>query len=376
MIYFDNAATSGVKPESVKKAVMRALSEFSVNAGRGGYARSLKAAEEIYMCRKKIKEMFCCDDESQVVFCPSCTYAVNCVLKGCLGKGDGAVISSIEHNAAARPAFALKTSGIDVETAEVIFGDDDATVRSFEKKITDNTRLVFTVHASNVNGHVMPIAQIGELCRKKGVLFGVDAAQTAGVLPIDMEKMNIDFLCIAPHKGLMAPMGTGILIARKPIKNTLIEGGTGTLSAELSQPADMPERLESGTVNLPGIFGISAGIDYVNSVGINKIYDREMHIHDMLYDGLSNVSGIRIYSPDPHKFPSVPVLSVNKAGVKSETVAAYLGQRGVEVRAGLHCSPLAHSRLGTLDTGTVRFSSGFNNTEKDVLTVIGLFKNM
>lgn len=376
MIYLDNAANSGKKPEPVREAVARALRDFSVNAGRGGYAQSQKAAEEIYLCRKKLKEMFQCEDETQVVFVPSCTFAVNYVLKGVLNRGDHLIISSLEHNAVARPALALKKAGVEIDIAEVIFGDDAATLRAFANKIKPNTKMIFTLHASNVNGHVLPIAEIGALCRSRGILFGVDAAQSGGVLPIDMQEMQIDYLCLAPHKGLMAPMGTGVLIARKPLPKTVVEGGTGTESLNLNPPAQLPERLECGTLNLPGIFGISAGVDFVRRQGMQALLRHEMEIHKALYRGLSQISGIRIYSPDPFRTACVPVLAFNAAQKSSEETAEYLAAHDVAVRAGLHCAPLAHRSLGTIDGGAVRLSAGWFNTLPEAARVIFLLKNM
>ena len=376
MIYFDNAATGGKKPEGVRLAVNRALQEFSVNAGRGSYKESQRAAEEIYSCRKKLKKMFGCDDETQVVFCSGCTAAINYTLKGCLNKGDHLIVSSMEHNAVARPALALKKTGVEVDVAEVIFSDDEATVRSFENIIKPNTKMIFCTHASNVNGQLLPISALGALCHKRGILFGVDAAQSGGVLPIDMQKMHIDFLCLAPHKGLMAPMGIGVLIARKPIPKTILEGGTGTESLRLTQPEALPERLESGTVNLPGIMGLSAGIDFINRRGTDALFLHEMEVHRALYKGISELSGSQIYSPNPFKSLCLPVLAFNIADATSEKTASYLAEYNVAVRAGLHCAPLAHNRLGTIDNGAVRLSSGWFNTTNEAATVIKLLKNM
>lgn len=376
MIYFDNAATSGKKPEPVREAVQRALRELSVNAGRGGYAQSQKAAEEIYLCRKKIKDMFHCEEETQVAFVPSCTFAANYVLKGCLKRGDHLIVSSMEHNAVARPALSLKKEGVEVEVAEVIFGDSEATLRSFANKIKPNTKMIFTVHASNVNGHILPVAEIGALCQHNGILFGLDAAQSGGVLPIDMQQMQIDYLCLAPHKGLLAPMGTGVLIARKPLEKTVIEGGTGTESLQLRQPAQLPERLESGTLNLPGILGISAGIDFLRRRGREQLLRQEMEVHKSLYRGLSQTAGVRIYSPDPFRTDCVPVLAFNMANASSEETADYLASHHVAVRAGLHCAPLAHRSLGTIDGGSVRLSSGWFNTQAEAQRVVALLKNM
>ena len=258
MIYFDNAATTGIKPPSVVAAVKYALENLSANPGRSGHQASAKAAELVYKAREKVALFFGAEGAENVVFTLNCTHSANCILKGVLRRGDHVVVSSMEHNAVVRP---LVKTGVSYSVAKVSLTDDGETLKSFAQSIKPNTRLIFCTGASNVTGKILRIQRIGELCRKRGILFAVDAAQTAGVLPIDMQKQNIDFLCVAPHKGLYAPMGTGILIARKNIINTVLEGGTGTNSLELKQPPDLPERLESGTLNLPGIAGISAGME-------------------------------------------------------------------------------------------------------------------
>ena len=376
MIYLDNAATTGRKPMGVIRAVNEALTDFSVNPGRGGYERSARCSEKIFEIRKKVCDFFNCDDETQVVFTANCTESANIVLKGILNSGDHLIVSSIEHNAVSRPAFSLSRYGIETDYAEVIFDDDDATVRSFQRRIKDNTKLVVCTHASNVTGHVMPIEKIGKLCREKGILFAVDCAQTAGVLPIDMQKQNIDFLFVAPHKGLYAPMGTGILIARQPVPKTIIEGGTGTESMNLSQPADMPERLESGTLNVPGIMGIGAGIDFINQKGMNNIYRHEMKLAERFYSGLSRIGGITVYSPYPETGKTVPTISFNINGIPSTETAEILGKNGIAVRAGLHCAPLIHKRVGTLDMGSVRVCFSAFNRADEVDRTLFVIKNI
>ena len=376
MIYLDNAATTGKKPESVVKAVVNALTNYSVNPGRGSFSRSQKCSQIIIETRTKLKNMFNAETENCVIFTQNCTQAVNFVLKGVLEHGDGIIISSAEHNAVARPIFKLKEKGISVDFGEIIFDDVKATVRSFERQITDKTRIILCTHASNVTGQIMPIEQIGELCRKRGILFAVDAAQTAGIVPIDMQKMNIDFLFLAPHKGLYAPMGTGVLIARKPIKNTLIEGGTGTESMSLRQPADTPERFESGTVNVPGIFGISAGVDFINKKGMENIYRHELQLAKRFYNGLKTVRRAIVYTPEPQEGVVVPTISFNIRGITSIDVADYLAQNGIAVRAGLHCSPLIHGRIGTLDSGAVRVCFSAFNTVDEVDKTINVLKSL
>lgn len=366
MIYFDNAATTGKKPVSVIRAVTEALTDYSVNPGRGGYEQSQKCSMKIFKTRTKLCEFFNCEDETQVVFTANCTESANIVLKGVLNSGDHLLISSIEHNAVARPAYKLAKSGVDIDFAEMIFDDDDAVCRSFERKIRPNTKLIVCTHASNVTGHVMPIERIGKICKERNIMFAVDCAQTAGILPIDMKKCNIDFLFIAPHKGLYAPMGTGVLIARKPIRKTIIEGGTGTESMNLEQPLDTPERFECGTLNVPGIFGLSAGVDFVNSKGIDNIYEHELNLAKKFYEGLRKIGGITVYSPYPTKNKTVPTISFNINGLSSTETASLLARQGIALRAGLHCAPLIHKRVGTLDNGSCRVCFSVFNTNSEV----------
>lgn len=374
MIYLDNAATTGKKPPNVIGAVNTALRELSSNPGRGGHDLSVKAAEAVYKTRRQISDMFGASGEDRVVFTASCTAALNIALKGVLKKGDGLIISSLEHNAVLRPAEALRKMGVEVSVAEVIFSDKEATVRSFERAIKPNTKAIACLHASNVTGEIMPIKELGELCKKNGLIFIVDAAQTAGVLPINVKDMNIDFLAIAAHKGLYAPMGVGVLIAEKEVPFTLIEGGTGVKSASAVQPDELPERLESGTLNLPGIVGLSAGIDFVKQKGINKLYTHELELIKVLYKGLSNIPGIIVYTPFPKEGFCVPVISFNVRGMDSSKVAEQLNNYKIAVRAGLHCAPLAHKRIGTIDSGTVRVSTAFFNTRQEIMFLLERLK--
>lgn len=377
MVYFDNAATTGKKPANVIKNVNFALMNLSANPGRGGHSASQNASEAVFKVRKKVKDMFGASGEERAVFTASCTAAINYVLKGNLNYGDKVIISSLEHNAVTRPLESLKKQGVKVMVAEVIFNDPEATFRSFERLTEDNKiKMICLTHASNVTGEIMPVAEIGALCRKKGILFMVDAAQTAGVLPIDMKKMNIDFLCIAPHKGLYAPMGSGILIAEKDIENPLIEGGTGVASALAVQPDEYPERLESGTLNLPGIMGIGAGIDFVNSKGIETIYKTELAITIYIYKELRKIPGCILYTPLPEYGRFVPLISFNLRGLSASETADILNKSGIAVRGGLHCAPYAHKRLGTIESGTVRISPSVFNTKNEADFLIKTLKNI
>lgn len=369
MIYFDNAATTGVKPKAVINAVGRAMTQMSVNPGRGSYESSAKCAAEVYNCRKKISDLFGANAPERVVFTANCTSAINTVIKGVCRPGDHIVTSSLEHNAVARPVYKLQRAGADVDFAEVIFDDREATVRSFERLIRRDTRLVAVTHASNVTGYVLPIKEIGEICAERNVPFMVDAAQTGGILDINMRELMVDYLCIAPHKGLYAPMGVGVLVALGEIPETLMEGGTGSLSASYGQPSELPDKFESGTLNVPGILGLSAGVDYVKSKGTDAIYRYELELLRYIYKGLCEINGVVLYTSEPKIGEYVPTLSFNVSGLSSEETARHLERDGIAVRAGLHCAPMAHRRIGTVDIGTVRVCcSSFNTgSEADAL---------
>ena len=363
IIYFDNAATTGIKPKSVVRAVNFALENLSANPGRSGHSKSVGAAETVYKAREKLSDFFGSEGPETVVFTQNCTHAVNCVLKGLLKKGDHCIISSLEHNAVVRP---LVKTGVSYSVAEVSLTDDDETVKNFVEKIKPNTKLIFCTGASNVLGKILPIEKIGAICRKRGIYFGVDAAQTAGVLPIDMKKQNIDFLCIAPHKGLYAPMGIGVLIARKPLPDTIIEGGTGTNSSELFQPSFLPERLESGTVNVPGIAGIMGGLEFVKTKGTESIYQNELRLIQMLYKKLEDNEDVTLYTPYPEAGMYVPLLTFNVKNMTSYEAASILADNKIAVRGGLHCAPFAHRQIGTLEGGAVRVAVAYFNNSSEI----------
>ncbi len=359
MIYLDNAATGAYKPEGVVRAVESALKNYTANPGRSGHTLSLKAADKVYKIREKIAEFFGAEGGENVIFTANCTESINMVLKGVLNKGDGLIISNLEHNALARPAMKMKAQGyIKTEIFNALGGVDFS---QLEKLVNSNTKMIFCSHASNVCGKITDIEKIGAFCQSHGLLFGVDAAQTAGIVPINMKKMNIDFLCAAPHKGMFAPMGTGLLIARKRIPKTIIEGGTGTASLSLTQPDDMPERMESGTVNLPGILGIGAGIDFIKSKGMKNIRNHEGMICKAIFDGIKNIDGVTVYSGSDFFNEYAPILSFTVKGMTSAQAADMLNKKGIAVRGGYQCAPLAHDALGTLGSGTVRVSPGINS---------------
>lgn len=366
MIYLDNSATTWPKPAAVREAMRQALREYGANPGRSGYEMSLRTARAVYECRETAARFFGARGSECVVFQPSCTQALNLVLKGCLQSGDHVVVSDLEHNAVMRPLEALKARGVTYTAAKVVPGDSDATMDAFRKAMTPHTKLVACTQASNVFGIRVPVERVAALCHQYGAKICVDAAQSAGLVPINLEESGIDYLCCAGHKGLYGPMGTGMLILRDPGDQlmTLVEGGTGTQSRSLLQPDDPPERYESGTQNVPGILGLKAGMDFVSRIGPERLWKSEMEKVRLLYGGLSRIPSVRLYTPLPEYPWFLPVLSFTVEGMPSEAVGEELSKFGLAVRCGLHCAPAAHDKMGTTD-GTVRMSpSAFTRREE------------
>ena len=367
MIYLDNSATTYPKPLAVREAAQRAIREYGANPGRSGYEMSVRTSRAVFEARQRAAELFGASGPECVVFTPSCTQAINQVLKGTLKSGDHAVVSDMEHNAVMRPLHALSERGISYTAARVIPGDNDATMENFRKAMRPNTKLVVCIHGSNVFGIRAPVERIAALCHQYGAKICVDAAQTAGVVPINILESGIDFLCCAGHKGLYGLMGTGLLIFRDPDDRlaTIVEGGTGTRSRELLQPDAPPERYESGTQNVPGILCLKAGMEFVKKQDPQRIYREEMSKVRRLYTGLSRMPRAKLYTDAPPEPPHfVPVLSFNIEGVPSEEAGELLARAGIAVRCGLHCAPAAHDKMGT-QNGTVRVSpSVFTKNEE------------
>lgn len=376
MIYFDNAATTFPKPASVINAVDICNRRYCVNVGRSGYKAALNAAETVYETRKSVADFFGCENPENVIFTSNCTTAINTVLKGVLNEGDHIVCSSLEHNAVIRPLNKLNNCGVEYDVASVFAGNDEATLNAFEALIKNNTKMIITTHVSNVNGQIIPIEKLGKLAKKYGLLFAVDAAQSAGILPINMKECSIDYLFAAPHKGLYAPMGTGILIARKNIENTLIEGGTGSLSSQITQPDILPDKFESGTPNLSGIVGINRGVDFVKKKTVGAIYREEMKIIGKIYSEFRKSDYVILYTEDLKLGEYCPVLSFNIRGKSSEETAAELDKSGIAVRSGFHCAPLAHKTLGTEKSGTVRICPSVFTTFKETEIFLNAVKKL
>ena len=357
MIYFDNGATTFPKPPSVVRAVTSSLQSYGANPGRSGHSMSLRAAQTIFDCRQNAAKLFGAESPENIILTDSCTTALNIVLHGLLQSGDHVVISSLEHNAVLRPLEYLKQKrSVRYSVAEVFENDDDRTLQSFRNAINGSTKLIVCTAASNVFGVRLPLARIAALCRIYHILFCVDAAQGAGVLPLHVREMGIDYLCAAGHKGLYGPMGTGLLVLNADtLPEPLTQGGTGSLSRSPEQPDVLPDKYESGTPNLPGIAGLNEGIKFVLERGEERLLHYETRLARQLYDGLSHTPGVMLYTQPPTAETHVPVISFNIEGADCEEVAALLDSRfNIAVRAGLHCAPLAHKAYGTEESGTVR----------------------
>ncbi len=361
MIYFDNSATSYHKPFCVIKAVNKFIR--AANPGRSGHFLSQAAAMEIIKARLTIKELVCCPSEDNIIFCQNCTEALNTAIYGSKKTGGHIIYSCFEHNSVLRPLQNLKAE-FGIETTLITPKNKIyITHTDVEKAIKSNTYLVIVNHISNVTGNKNDIKQIGELCRKKGILFLCDCAQSAGHVDIDMQKDNISMLTIAGHKGLYAPQSIGVLCLNDKVAlNPLKRGGTGTNSVDANQPSNFPERLESGTLSTTLIAGLRAGTNFVIK-HFDKHAEKTKMLTFYLHKKLKEIKNIKIYSSQNHPYG---VVLFNLAKKDSVEVAEYLNSHKIFVRSGLHCAPLAHEFLGTMSTGAVRVSLDFNNSKKQI----------
>ncbi|MCM0083226.1 aminotransferase class V-fold PLP-dependent enzyme [Geomonas sp. Red32] len=364
-LFLDNAATSYPKPETVYRAIDAAMREIGVAPGRGGYRQSLTAARTVFETRSTLADFFGVPDSSRLVFTHSATESLNIAVSGLLKPGDHVVTTSMEHNALVRPLHLLRGRGV-----EVTFVQADREGRVSEREIAaamrPGTRLVAVTHCSNVSGTIQPVGEIGKVARQGGAVFLVDAAQSAGYLPIDVIELGIDLLAAPGHKGLFGPPGTGILAIGEGIElEPLLVGGTGGNASSLEQPEILPERFESGTLNTPALAGLKAGVDFIRETGLEVIRAKEKLLVGMLLEGLSAMEEAVIYGPRGNDHGGA--VSFNLGGRDASEVAFLLdAEYGIAVRAGLHCAPEAHRTLGSYPGGTVRVSPGFFNTEEDI----------
>jgi len=371
MIYVDNAATSWPKPESVYTTTDWFFRHKAGNPGRGSHAMAAAASEVIQETRTLIGRLINTSSTYRIFFTLNCTDSLNIGLKGLLKPGDHVITDSIGHNSLLRPLKKLEKQGIALTMLKPSARAGGVSADDLEAAIREETRLVVITHASNVNGVIQPIERYGEFARRHDLMYMVDAAQTAGVYPIDVQACNIDMLAFSGHKGLFGPPGTGVLfVGERAELDTLREGGTGSYSEMEIQPEVLPDRFESGTANSVGICGLGAGLKFIADVGMDRIRSHEESLTECLIDGLSGIKGVTLYiSPD--KSRQAPVVSFNLFGYLARDVGEILHKsHDIMVRTGLQCSPRTHRMLSTLPTGTVRISPGYFNTEEEIQVII------
>lgn len=372
-IYFDNAATSGKKPDAVIDAVCDALRYASANPGRSGHALSVKASEIIYDAREAIGEFFRFPKTENIVLTKNATEALNIALYGSLRSGDEVIVTSMEHNSVMRPLHHLEQSG--AITLKIVQADENGRITpdQIHTEITAKTELVVVTAASNVTGSIMPIEEIFEVTSAAGVKLLVDAAQGAGAVQMDMEKTPFDLVAVTGHKHLYGPQGTGALLVKDP--NTLesfMRGGTGSRSEEIRHPDFPPDKFEAGTLNTPGYAGLTAGIRFIMKKGLDAIIRYERDLTEYLIERLRSIEEIRLLAPKANR---VSIVSFNVEGASPSDVADYLDKEwGICARAGLHCAPMAHRTMKTFPAGTVRFSLSYFNTKDEVDRAIEALK--
>ena len=353
MIYLGYGATSFHKPPAVYRAAEKAM-RTCANPGRGGYGAAMEAAKTVFDCRVAAAELFSCQP-AQVVLTTSCTHGLNIAIRSLVQPGDTVVVTGFEHNAVTRPLHAL---GANLRVAGRKLFDWDDTLEGFEKALKGADAAVFT-HVSNVFGYILPVGEMAALCRRRGVPFILDAAQSAGTLPVSLKELGAEFIAMPGHKGLLGLPGTGILLcARKG--EPLLYGGTGTQSVLQEMPDELPERLEAGTLNVPGYAALTQGLKYLKRVGTDSVFHHEQQSLRHCVRGLVQ-QGFRVFA-GVHQAATVSFLP----GQDCEEAAEVLARQGIAVRAGLHCAPLAHESAGTLETGTVRVSLGFDTTKAQI----------
>ena len=371
-IYLDNASTSFPKAPTVATAMSDYITNRGININRGSYALAYDVEDIIYTTRQRLNTLFNGHDPSHVIFTQNVTMSLNMVIKGLLKSGDHVLVSSMEHNAVMRPLTQLLDKGI---TFDIIPCDKMGSIQleSMDSLIRPNTVALIINHASNVCGTIQPLESIGSICKTHNLQFIVDAAQTAGVIPIDVKACHIDALCFTGHKGLLGPQGIGGIILTKEMAQNLtplIAGGTGSFSHLETMPTHMPDAFEAGTLNLPGIIGLNEGLAYIESQGMENIHNHELALTQSFLEGLQSIDGINIVGKqniqDRTAVVSITIDGMDPASIAYELESNY----HIMTRVGLHCAPRAHQTLETYPEGTVRFSFGYANTHKDVETAL------
>jgi len=367
-VYLDNGATSYPKAPGVKEAISSFFDNVGSSVNRGSYDTSLAAERVVYETREMICQMYNYDNTNNVVFTKNITESLNIILKGFLRNGDNVIVSSIEHNAVMRPLVKLREKGITI-TRITCNESGELDTKEIESAINEKTKLIVMTHCSNVSGSVVDLEAVGKIAKANDLYFVIDAAQTSGVIDVDMQKLNADAICFTGHKSLLGPQGIGGFIINDrmhPLVDTFIEGGTGSHSESEEQPDYMPDKFESGTPNIIGIYGLNASLKYINEVGKEGILKHEMHLVEKFLSGLRKFEKIRVVGRQDTE-NRLAVISVNFDGEDNSEIAHVLSSKfGIATRVGLHCAPSAHQTFGTYETGTVRFSFSSFNTDEEI----------
>ncbi len=366
MIYLDHAATSFPKPKSVLEKAMSVMTEYGANPGRSGHKLAMRANREIFDTREKLATLFHIENPLDIALTFNCTVALNMAIHGTVGAGDHVVTTSMEHNSVLRPLNTLRAKGVEISIVKA-GADGIVDPKAMEAEIRPNTKLLVSTHVSNLTGSIQPIAELGRIAKARNITFLVDAAQSAGVYDIDVVAMGIDLLAFPGHKSLLGLQGTGGLYVNEELDlETIIEGGTGSFSNSVDQPILMPDKLESGTLNAPGLIALGAGVDFILSEGIEKIRRHEEDLAFRFMEGLAEIPKVEVYGAKV-RGKHAPVVMMNIHDVDSSELAGCLNDDwDIAVRPGLHCAPLAHETMGTFRQGAVRFSFGYTNTDADV----------
>ncbi|MBU5336508.1 aminotransferase class V-fold PLP-dependent enzyme [Intestinibacter bartlettii] len=377
-IYFDNSSTSFPKAPNVGRAMGEFIENGAFNINRGSYEGAYEAGSAVLDTREMLKDLFNCPNSKNVVFTPSVTYSLNFFIKGFLKPGDHVLVTSVEHNAVMRPLVQMEKLGVEFD---VVPCDEEGAITAddFRAYIKENTKAIITTHASNVCGTIIPIEEIGALCKEKGLVYAVDTAQTAGILNIDMQKANIDFLAFTGHKGLLGPQGIGGFIASDKLEGLIdpvISGGTGSLSDSEEIPDFLPDRFESGTLNLPGIIGLHQALVYLKEAGIDNMRNEKMEITKYFLDQVKEIDGVKVAGKKTVE-GRLGVVSIDFEGFDNSIVSFYLSSKyNIMTRVGMHCAPRAHKTLKTFPQGTVRFSFSHFNTKEEVDVCIDAIKTI
>lgn len=377
-IYFDNGSTSWPKAPGVAEAMSELLTRGAFNINRGNYEGAYEVEGLVLETREKLAKMFHCKDSKRVLFSPGITHSLNYFIKGFLKAGDHVIVSGIEHNAVMRPLHQMEHCGIIYDIAQTA-EDGNVTEEAVEALVRLETKAVIISHASNVCGTVLPIEAIGQVCKKHDLFFVVDSAQSAGTIPIDMEKCGIDFLAFTGHKGLLGPQGIGGFLISEKLDAQMapyLAGGTGSQSDSLDMPVNLPDKYESGTMNLPGIIGLHAALSYIEETGIEDIHDKKMELTAYFLEKLREFPNIRVVGKQDVQ-DRVAVVSLDFQGEDNAIIAFELEQNyGIMTRVGLHCAPIAHQSLHTYPQGTVRFAFSASNTKEEIDRCIDGFREL